>query len=808
MQYSNLQQGSIHPYPSHSIDPQKKDKKWGIQYARAAWHDWSFTYPKGIFANNNGDYEKFKMYALGKQPNTPYKKMLGVDNVTDNTWLSVDWSIRSIVSPYRDKAISRLMDNEFGIVATPIDITAKSDLDAYYVEMKTKLMIRDLMMQQNPELANHPMISIGKGEPMDVEELEMRVEQGEQFNRSKDAELAIAVGMHENNYQQARREFYEDLFDNGVTGYKEWLGDDNKAKFRKCVGDNVVINFCKKADFSDLIHAGEMIDVPLVELATLYEDGEKVFTEEELTEFAASLAGRWDNPKMLGSGGNLMRPYDKFKCKVLDFEFYSYNDHVYRDAPDENGNPDFRKAEYGRGKKSDKYKRKCFQVVYKIKWVIGTDKAYGFGLAHDMKRYVDPKKKAKTSLSYKFMAYNFYEMRAQGFMERLIPYLDDYQLTMLKIQNFKNRAVPSGWWIDMDGLERTALNKGGKNMTPMELLQMFFETGVLVGRSQNADGSPAYTNVQPIIPISNTAATELQMFFTDLVSTIQAIERLTGYNDVTSGEANPKTLVPGYEIADMSTNHALYPMKFAEKMLTEHLAYDVLTRMQQGVRKGGIAGYAQSLNSNMLRFIEISPDIAFREYGIMLEERTSDEQKQWLYQMMQQDIANGWLDASDAVYLVNTHNAKQVQMIWAHRVKKGKELAHQRQAELVQQQTEGNAQAGIAIEQAKQQTMALELQGKLQEKQLIGEIELAKEKMRIDAEERLKMREMELKYTMNVQDNATKLQVAETAADSKIDSQVVASLGDLDKTGLAGDLAIEKQKEANKKPVSKPSSKK
>src|SRR6185436_8233259 len=127
-------------------------------------------------------------------------------------------------------------------------------------------------------------------------------------------------------------------------------------------------------------------------------------------------------------------------------------------------------------------------------------------------------------------------MKAQGTMERLIPYLDDYQLTMLKIQNFKNRAVPSGWWIDLDALENVALNKGGKNMEPKELLQMFFETGVLVGRSKDAAGNPMGPNWKPVIPIENTAASELAMFYNDIITTIQSIERITGYNEATMGE--------------------------------------------------------------------------------------------------------------------------------------------------------------------------------------------------------------------------------------------------------------------------------
>jgi len=319
---------------------------------------------------------------------------------------------------------------------------------------------------------------------------------------------------------------------------------------------------------------------------------------------------------------------------------------------------DFRKADYARGAKSDKYTRKKVQVVYKCKWVVGTDKCYDWGLANDMKRSSNPKKKAYTKLSYKFIAYDFYEMKATGMMERLIPFIDDYQLTMLKIQNFKNRAVPSGWWIDLDMLENTALSKGGKNLTPLELLDMFFQTGVLVGRSRDAAGNPMGPNWKPVIPIGNTAATELAMFYQDLVNSIQAIEKITGYNPVTAGEVNPKLLTPGYESANQSTDDALWQMQNAERQLIQSLAEDVLCRMQQGVKKGSVEGfapYANALNQNTITFIKVSPNIALREYGIMLQEKTSDEQKAYIFQQMQGDIANGLLDSSDAIMLLNTH---------------------------------------------------------------------------------------------------------------------------------------------------------
>src|SRR6478736_3285445 len=268
MRYQQTGSSGGFPYPPHNIDPKDKGADWCMAYAKAAYYDFTYTYPKGVFANNNGDYEKWRMYGLGKQPNSQYKKMLGVDEATNNTWLAVDWKIRAIVSGYRDKAISRMMKEDYAIVATPIDMLAKSEMQDYYADMKAKLAVRQAMQQVNPDLAQHPLISLQSGEPMDMEELEMRVIMGEQFNRSKDAELAIELGFYENDYSYCRRAIFEDLFDYGIGGYKDWLGDDNKAKFRKVVPGNVITSLCRKANFSDMVHAGEQIYVPLVELAT------------------------------------------------------------------------------------------------------------------------------------------------------------------------------------------------------------------------------------------------------------------------------------------------------------------------------------------------------------------------------------------------------------------------------------------------------------------------------------------------------------------------------------------------------------
>src|SRR6185503_19857930 len=262
------------------------------------------------------------------------------------------------------------------------------------------------------------------------------------------------------------------------------------------------------------------------------------------------IAGRFGNPTAVGIGNanKWLKPIDKFKCKVLDIAFYTYNNATYTNRKDKNDNPVFIEEQPNRGNLDNpRYMRKRIQYVYKCKWIVGTDKCYDWGMMYDQKRSNNLEKKAMTSLPYRFIATNFYEMKCQSTMDKLIPYADDYQLTCLKIQNFKNRAIPSGWWIDLDALENIALNKDGKNMSPKEVLQMLFETGTMLGRSMDAAGNPRSPNWKPMIPIENSVQAELEGFINDAMNTIGMIEKMLGFNDITSGNPNPKTLVPGYE---------------------------------------------------------------------------------------------------------------------------------------------------------------------------------------------------------------------------------------------------------------------
>lgn len=714
-------------YPKDDINPDEKDLEWGKRYAQAAWYDWNYTIPRTVFYNAADKYEELRLYACGKQPINKYKKLMGVDEQTNLTYLNLDWTPRPFIIQKRDVAISKLLQQGHQIVCTPIDPTAKAELDKYYAEAKAKIAMRQVLQKQSSPLADHPMLAQSPNEPEDWEEMQMRIDFGEQFNRAKDAEEAIQLGFYENGIEMFDQKLCEDLFDCGIAGYREWLGDDNKPKFRNINPEAVVTNYCKWADFRDLKHAGEVIDVLLVDLAAMTDPAgtNALFSENEIQDMANNVAGKWSNPAMVGRSTNYFKGYDKFKVKVLDIEFYSYNAYGYEVNKDKRGNTRFSKAD---NKRANLKKR--IKVVYCCKWIIGTEHAYDFHLKEDMKRSVNLKKKADTELSFRFIAQNFYEMRATGMMERLMPLIDDYQLTIYKIQNLKNRIIPNGWWIDLDALENVALNKGGENMKPLDLLQMFMETGVLVGRSQGIMGDNV--NYKPIIPIQNSIASEIMALYNDLQISMNQIQSMIGLNDVTDASTpSPKMLNGVASMMDQGTNNSLYPMMMSKKHLKEKLANDVLIRIQQGLKKGGVSGYAPALNTNTLKFIQVSDALCLRDYGIILEEKTTDEQKELLMQQMQFDIQNGFLDTSDVIYIMNVYNIKQAQMILAYRAKRSKQ---EKQQEILQNQQvtiQGQQESAQQTAMMAQQLAQMNHQFKMQEIQMQGKIEMEITKMKM-----------------------------------------------------------------------------
>jgi hypothetical protein len=697
-------------FPSHLIPPSEKGREWIMQYCKAAWSSFENDTPRSIFFHNRFNYEVYKQYAMGNQSLNKYKPLLGVDEEATETWLNVDWSVIPIVPKFRRIALGRLNKVDYNIVATPIDPLANEETDAYFAGMKAKLLIRDQIKKVDPTLLESPSLQLTPNEAKDMEELEMQMNYTFKHQMAIEAEQGIKLVLEQNSVEKMREKIREDFFDFGVGGYKEWIDSNGAIKIRTVNPRNILINHCKNKDFSDADYVGEIIEMSI---ADLKQQAGNQFSEEEYEQIAQNHIGLFGNPKDWPTSYSIYnKGYDKFKIRVLDIEFFSVNELVFEQRIDRRGNKIFAKAKYeDRNKRKEKFDRVAYKVVYKGKWVVNTDFIYNYGLQTDMKRAKSSL--MDTELSYHLYAPEFWDMRAYGMMEQLIPIADAIQIAWYNLQNVINQARPKGIMIEMGALEDIPLGKGGKQLTPMKVLDLYNKTGTLVYRKSDAQGRA--TNYKPIEELENGLGRDVMSYWQIIQNNIQLLRDITGLNELTDGSTpDPRTLTTVAKLAYEGTNNALTHIVQGEKKLLESLSNAVVLRLQDVVLKGEVKGYLRSLGSNTLNFIRINPNIHLHEYGIILEDKPTDDQRAMLMQQVQASQINGLLDIEDAIIIQNTDNLKVAQQLLAYKVKKRREDEEAKAMRMQEMNAQVQQQSAMVAEQAKQQTIQVEGQVKSQ----------------------------------------------------------------------------------------------
>ncbi len=695
-------------FPSHLLDPREKGKDWVLQYCKAAWYSFENDNPREIFYHARYRYEVISQYAVGNQSINKYRPLMQVDEAANEDWLNIDWSVLPIVPKFRRIALGKLNKVGYNIVATPIDSLANEEVQDYFAEMKAKLLLREEAAKLDPSLLESPMLQLKPEEAKDMEELEIQMNYTFKHQMAIEAEQAIKLVLEQNNIEKKRQDIRQDLFDYGVAGYKEYIDSNGAIKFRKINPRNIIINNCKQSDFSDAAHIGEITEMTIADLKQM---AGNQFTEEEYEDIAKKHVGFLGNPKEWPSSLSVYnKGYDRFRIRVLDLEFFSVNEMVFEKRIDRRGNKIYARGKFDdRNKRKDKFERVAYKVVYKGKWIIGTDYLFDHGLATNMKRAKSSL--MDTSLSYHLIAPEFFDMKAYGIMQHLMPMADAIQIAWYRLQNAINQARPKGIMIEMGALEDIPLGAGGKRLTPMKVLDLYNKTGTLVYRKSDAQGR--MTNYKPIEELENGLGRDVMNYWQIIQNNIQLIRDVTGMNEMTDGSTpDPRTLTTVAKLAYEGTNNALTSIVHGEKQLLESLSNAIILRLQDVVETGEVKGYVRALGSNTMKFFKTSPKLALYEFGIFLEDKPTDDEKAMLQQQVMAGQANGMLDIEDSIIIQNTDNLKVAQQLLAYKIKKRKQEEEAKAMQMQQMNAQVQQQSAMVAEQAKQQTIQLEGQVK------------------------------------------------------------------------------------------------
>lgn len=721
-------QQATNTYPNQQIDPREKGYDWILQYCKAAWGDSRGYVPNNMLNFGQSKMNEIREYALGRQSTTKYKKLLNVDEQQDKTWLNIDWTPPSFLTKFREIAISKLVQRRYDINAFAVDPIAKSEEDNYFTEMKVKILMREAAQKAgNQELLNSPVLAPQPGEAQDLEQLKMEEQFGYKHVMSMEAEMAASLAMYQNKFEEKRKRTIENLFDFGMGGYTEYIDENGQVKLREINPENMVLSYCAKNDFSDLVHWGEVREVYVGDLAPW-------FTVEQMNQIVQSVAGRFGNPSNFMYGTDYSKYWNRFKVLVLDFEFLSWNDYTYKEEVDNRGNVRFGKTKYQdatklsvtkegvidkmgtipnmidftmKGQAEPVFMPVTRKVVYKCKWLIQTDYMYDWGMSENQIR--KPSSWWDTKLNIQLYSWNFYKMRFAGITERLIPLEDKASLTWFKLQNMSNKLIPYLINIDLNALEGVDFGGGGEKMNPTKVMDFIFSNFVVPYRSTDLlSQNPNYK------PVSIEASGQLAVFgqlYQELQNTLDMMRQISGLNELTDGSTpNAKTLVPVANAAMESTNNALYLLAFADKQLIQELADAIVSKVQIAVKLGKVEGYARSLGEETVKFFQINPDISIHEFGIFIEDVPSNFERQQLIQELNIRDSQGLIEPEDKILVMSTKNLKMASMILAYRIKKRREKLQEFELQKIQEASQGNAMAVQVAEQEKRVTLQTQLE--------------------------------------------------------------------------------------------------
>lgn len=734
-------------YPSHLIDPIYKDRNWCLSYAKAAWTDYE-QHSSQSFHNNRGAYARIKDYAQGNQSINKYKNLMNVNEAENESWLAIDWSVIPIVPKFRRIALGKLNKTEYNITATPIDSLAQSEIEDYYQNTKAKMDLRNEIKKSIPGLEEFSAIKKQGNEPENDDELKLHMAYEYKHNAAIEMENGIELVFQTNDIGEKRKRILESLFDYGVAGYKEYIDSNGSVKLRAIDPQNLLISHCVKNDFSDKVHVGEVREMSISDLKQLA--GEQ-FSEKDYQEIAEKHSGIKSSNKMFPTNKSYYKAYDDNKIKVLDLEFFSVNQMVHESRFDRRGNKKFGRASYGSmNKRKNKFIRSDYKVVYKISWIVDSDFCFNFGLCSDMKRVKS--NLMDTDLSYHLYAPDFYNMKPLGIMEQLIPIADQIQISWYRLQNTINQARPKGIMIELGALEDIPLGSGGKQMKPMDVLDLFNKTGTLVYRRNDVSGRP--TNYRPIEELENGLGRDAVSYYQVIQNNIEMIRQITGLNEFTDGSTpDARSLTTTAKLAAQATNNALAHLEQGERYLLEKLASSVIVRLQDSIKKSPLEGYIRSLGDGSINFFKMNPTVSKHEFGVRIEDRPTEEQKQRLMAILQASVAQGQVDFEDAVYIENITNLKQAQQVLAYRIKRKKQEAEQKAMRQQQMNGQIQMQSAQSAEQAKQQTIQVDTQAKMEMEKLKNELESRLLKQKYEYEMEIEKMKQGVKLETSAYDN-------------------------------------------------------
>jgi len=749
-------------------EAEKMSLEYGLLVGRAIESEW---FSQGLggerYSFNYNIFHQRRLYSRGEQSVQKYKDELSING--DLSYLNLDWKPVPVIPKFVDIVVNGMSNKNYEIKAFAQDPASRQTRTKYAEKIAKDIATREFTKAVEKSLGVDISETRGmENVPQDEQELEIHM----QLDYKQSIEIAeeelIDNVLERNKYNLTKNRFNRDLVVLGIGAVKTNYNRSNGIVVEYCDPANMVWSYTEDPNFEDIYYVGEVKNISLPELKKQFPD----ITSQELQEIQKYPGTR--NYTRNWSGKD-----DNNTVQVLYFEYKTYGDQVFKIKRTDSGlEKAIQKHDFFNPPPSDNYDRvsRSIEVLYHGAKILGHPIMLEWKVAENMTRPFSDL--TKVNMNYQLCAPHMYKGRIESLVERMMGFADMIQLTSLKLQQVLARTVPDGVFVDVDGLAEVDLGNG-TNYNPAEALNMYFQTGSIVGRSMTQDGDLNHGKV----PIQELNSSSGQAKIQSLIQTyqyyLQMIRDVTGLNEARDGSTpNEEALVGLQKLAAAASNTATKHILNASLYLTlracENISLRVADCLEFDLTKEALINSISLYNVKTLEEIQ---SLHLYDFGIYLQVEPDEEEKAMLEQNIQMALQQQSINLEDAIDIREINNLKLAnQYLKLLRKKKAKEdMAKQKQMMAMEEQKNAKqVQAAATAEMQKQQALAqseLQIeQGKsqfdIQKLQAKAQIDKELMTMKFEFDKQLKQMEIGAATTKEAEiedrkDKRTKLQATQ-----------------------------------------------
>jgi hypothetical protein len=722
-------------------DAEKATYEYGLQVGRAIESEW-FRNDRGWYDRFNTNYNNFhrlRLYARGEQSIQKYKDELSING--DLSYLNLDWKPVPVIPKFVDIVVNGMSQRSYDIKAYAQDPESIMKRTAYAEALQRDMMQKDLINQIQQMTGLDVSKSQGKG-------LEMESEEDLQLHMQMDYKESIEVAEEEvinnvlakNKYDLTRRRLNQDLTILGIAATKTCFNRSEGVTVDYVDPASLVYSYTEDPNFEDLYYVGEVKPISLSELKKQFPE----LTPSELEEIQKY-------PGNQNYTRNWSGRYDDDTVQVLYFEYKTYTNQVFKIKQTASGLEKALEKQdtFIDAPEGDNFKKayRSIEVLYSGAKILGHEKMLRWQMSENMTRpFADT---VKVNMNYNIVAPRLYKGRIESIVSRITGFADMIQLTHLKLQQVMSRIVPDGVYMDIDGLAEVDLGNG-TNYNPAEALNMYFQTGSLVGRSMTQDGgmNPGKVPIQELS--TSNGMGKIQSLIQTYEYYLKMIRDVTGLNEARDGTLPDKQSLVGLQKlaaanSNVATRHVLQASLYLTLRTCENISLRVADALMFPMTK-------QSLMSSISRYnvgtLEELSSLNMHDFGIFLELEPDEEQKQILENNIQIALQAGQIDLEDAIDVREVANLKLANQMLKKRRKDKQARDQQMQQANIQAQAQSNAQLAEQTAMAEAQKQQILTEQKMQLEKAKSDFEV--QKMEREAQIKQQLMELEFNYSMQL----------------------------------------------------------